>query len=132
MTGIELEQQQFEMFGNGSMFFIVKDEVGTETIAEINISDSYITRTIANGVPSEQVRLEGTGNLLSNGTNDDESIELDGEVSVFLYELHTENGEVLLSNYLLEAYAEMVLIDGNDRFTLDLDEFIIHETWENG
>ncbi len=132
MTGIELEQQQFEMFGNGSMFFIVQDEVGTETVAEINISDSYITRTIANGVPSEQVRLEGTGNLLSNGTNDDESIDLNGEVSVFLYELHTENGEVLLSNYLLEAYAEMVLIDGNNRFTLDLDEFIIHETWENG
>ena len=132
MNGIELEQQQFEMFGNGSMFFIVDDEVGTETIAQINISDSYITRTIANGVPSEQVRIEGTGNLLSNGTNDDESIELDGEVSVFLYELHTEDGEVLLSNYLLEAYAEMVLIDGNDRFTLDLDEFIIHETWENG
>ena len=132
MTGIELEQQEFEMFGNGSMFFIVQDEVGTETVAEINISDSYITRTIANGVPSEQVRLEGTGNLLSNGTNDDESIDLNGEVSVFLYELHTENGEVLLSNYLLEAYAEMVLIDGNNRFTLDLDEFIIHETWENG
>ena len=132
MTGIELEQQQFEMFGNGSMLFIVKDAVGTETVAEINISDSYITRTIADGVPSEQVRLEGTGNLLSNGTNDDESIELDGEVSVFLYELHTENGEVLVSNYLLEAYAEMVLIDGNNRFTLDLDEFIIHETWENG
>jgi len=132
MTGIEFDQQQFEMFGNGSMFFILNDDVGTETIAEINISDSYITRTIANGVPSEQVRLEGTGNLLSNGTNDDESIELDGEVSVFLYELHTENGEVLLSNYLLEAFAEMVLIDGNNRFTLDLDEFIISETWENG
>jgi len=132
MTGIEFDQQQFEMFGNGSMFFILNDDVGTETIAEINISDSYITRRIANGVPSEQVRLEGTGNLLSNGTNDDESIELDGEVSVFLYELHTENGEVLLSNYLLEAFAEMVLIDGNNRFTLDLDEFIISETWENG
>ena len=132
MTGIELNQQQFEMFGNGSMFFILMDEIGSETIAEINISDSYITRTIANGIPSEQVRLEGTGNLLSNGTNDDESIELNGEVAVFLYELHTENGEVLLSNYLLEAFAEMVLIDGNDRFTLDLDELIISETWENG
>ena len=132
MTGIELDQQQFEMFGNGSMFFILMDEIGSETIAEINISDSYITRSIANGIPSEQVRLEGTGNLLSNGTNDDESIELNGEVAVFLYELHTENGEVLLSNYLLEAFAEMVLIDGNDRFTLDLDELIISETWENG
>ena len=132
MTGIELDQQQFEMFGNGSVMFIVSDEVGTDTIAQINISNSYITRSIIDGIPSEQIRLEGSGSLTSNGTNDEESIELDGEVSVFLYQLHTENGEVLLSNYHLEAFAEMVLIDGNDRFTLDLDEFIISELWENG
>ncbi len=132
MTGIEFNRQQFEMFGNGSMLFVLMDEIGTETHAEINISNSYIIRSIENGTPSEKVRLEGMGNLLSNGTNDDESIELDGEVSVFLYELHTEDGEVLLSNYLLEAFAEMVLVDGNDRFTLDLDEFIIHESWEDG
>ena len=132
MTGIELDQQQFEMFGNGSVMFIVSDEVGTDTIAQINISNSYITRSIIGGIPSEQIRLEGSGSLTSNGSNDEESIELDGEVSVFLYQLHTENGEVLLSNYHLEAFAEMVLIDGNDRFTLDLDEFIISELWENG
>ena len=132
MTGIEFNQQQFEMFGNGSMMFIISDEVGTDTIANINITNSYITRSIANGVPSEQVRLEGSGNLMSNGTNDDESIELDGDVSVFLYELHTEDGQVLLSNYHLEAFAEMVLIDGNDRFTLDLEEFIISERWDDG
>ena len=68
----------------------------------------------------------------SNGNNDEESINITGEVAVFLFELETVDGQVIDSNYRLEAFAEMLLIDGNDQFQIDLDEFILVDRWEDG
>ncbi len=132
MTDTVLNEQTFEMHGNGSTTFILVDEIGSETVAHIDVRDSYIVRTIANGIPSETVRIEGSGNLNSNGANDGESINITGEVAVFLFELETVDGQVTNSNYRLEAFAEMLLIDNNDRFQIDLDEFILVERWEDG
>ena len=132
MTDTVLNEQTFEMYGNGSTTFILIDDVGSETVAHIDVRDSYIVRTIANGIPSETVRIEGSGELNSNGNNDEESINITGEVAVFLFELETVDGQVIDSNYRLEAFAEMLLIDGNDQFQIDLDEFILVDRWEDG
>ncbi len=132
MTDTLLDEQTFEMYGNGSTTFVIVDDAGANTVAHIDVRDSYIVRTIANGIPSETVRIEGSGDLSSNGTNDDESINITGEVAVFLFELETVDGQVIDSTYRLEAFAEMLLIDGNDRFQIDLDEFILVERWEDG
>ena len=46
MTDTAINERTFEMHGNGSTTFIIIDDVGSETVANIDVRDSYIVRMI--------------------------------------------------------------------------------------
>ncbi len=125
-----LERQVFEMFGNGSMDFVTIDEVGMATNLTLNVTNSWIVRSNDYGNTSESLRIEASGSLGANGSNDDESLRMDGEVSLFLLETEHANGTRTLHSFEFQAMADMQMSTDDFRMDIDLEELRMKERWE--
>ena len=128
--GGELKSQVFEMFGNGSMAFVTTDEMGVETNLTLNVTNSYIIRSLDHGATAESIRIEAFGQMATAGNNDNESINLTGDVSLFLLETEHENGSRTMQFFEFQAMADLTMESDDFRFDIDLQEFLMRERWE--
>ncbi len=128
--GGELTSQVFEMFGNGSMIFVSTDELGVATNLTLNVTNSYIIRSLDHGATAESMRIEASGQMATEGNNDNESINLNGDVSLFLLETEHENGSRTLQFFEFQAMADLTMESDDFRFDIDLEEFLMRERWE--
>ncbi|RZD33696.1 MAG: hypothetical protein CXT72_07305 [Methanobacteriota archaeon] len=127
----ELLNQEFEMVGNGSMFFT---ENNSQSIAvQIDVTDALYNRTLANDDLSEHLLLNGNGSINFNSGDDNESMTGSGIVPVFFFEYEDYNGERTLQD--TELIAQMTLqiqMGDGDYAELELEEFRMNDKWVYG
>ncbi len=108
-----------------------EDEAVTQIIA--NVSDAWINHSMIDGINSERVRLEAGGLMTIDSTNESSTtIDIDAELSVFLFETWDENGVRKLSHNQIEALGDFIIIDDGFRMDISLDGMEILERWEDG
>ena len=108
--------------------------VDGDTVSSItaNVSSAYLNRSVVNGVVGEHLSLEATGLLNVSEETEDASLNIDGELAVFLFEYVDVDGERVLQNTQFEAMADLVQIDDGARLDISLDGFSSHERWVDG
>jgi hypothetical protein len=126
-----LTSQVFDARGDGSLLIITEDD-GTTTRIVANVSDGRFNRTMIDGNISERVNLEATGALDINGSDEEGTLTIDGDISVLFLETWDENGVRRLDHTQFEALASMILEDDETRFDIDLDGLTTIERWEDG
>ncbi|MCS5533556.1 MAG: hypothetical protein NZ736_04795 [Candidatus Poseidoniaceae archaeon] len=108
-----------------------EDEAVTQIIA--NVSDAWINHSMIDGINSERIRLEAGGTMQIDSTNESSStIDIDAELSVFLFETWDENGVRKLSHNQIEALGDFIIIDDGFRMDITLDGLEMLERWEDG
>ena len=108
-----------------------EDDTVTQIIA--NVSDAWINHSMIDGINSERIRLEAGGSMQVDSTNESSSmIDIDAELSVFLFETWDENGVRKLSHNQIEALGDFIIIDDGFRMDISLDGLEILERWEDG
>ena len=127
----ELLNQEFEMVGNGSMFFT---ENNSQSIAvQIDVTDALYNRTLANGDLSEHLLLNGNGSMTINSDDENESMFGSGIVPVFFFEYEDFNGERTLQDTKLIAQMTLqIQIGDGDYAELELEEFRMNDKWVYG
>ncbi len=131
MVGAELESQMFEMVGAGNLVVNTNDE-GDNTVITANVVDSYITRSLADGIVSESMRLEANGMLNITSQDEDEETSINGSLSLLLIEIEDVGDVRVLQNTEFEATAQMHTQTDDGYLDFDLDELISRERKENG
>ena len=130
-VGIDLQSQIFEMHGNGTLeLHTNNDGMNVEVAAQV--VNSYIVRNWIDGVVEEKLRLEASGNLSLDSTEGGDTITADGALSLLLLETHDIDGQRVLENTEFQATADMVIDSSDSHMTLDVDQLIMEERWENG
>ena len=108
-----------------------EDEAVTQIIA--NVSDAWINHSMIDGINSERIRLEAGGLMTIDSTNESSTtIDIDAELSVFLFETWDENGIRKLSHNQIEALGDFIIIDDGFRMDITLDGLEMLERWEDG
>lgn len=130
-VGVELQSQIFEMHGNGTLQMQTNND-GMNVDVSAQIVNSYIVRNWIAGVVEEKLRLEASGNLSLDSTEGGDTITADGALSLLLLETHDIGGERVLENTQFQATADMVIDSSDSHMTLDVDQLIMEERWENG
>ncbi|MBO58567.1 MAG: hypothetical protein CMA77_06190 [Euryarchaeota archaeon] len=131
MEGAVLTSQIFEMAGTGNMTVTNQDE-GENTTITASVVDSYILRSMIDGVIEEQLRLEANGNINISSETPDSDMYLDGDVSLLLVEMHDIDGVRVLDHSQFEATAEMELQSNGTYIYIDLEQLYDIERTENG
>ena len=126
-----LTSQVFDARGYGTLILMTDDGDAT-TMIVANVSDGRFNRTMIGSNISERVNLEATGGLDIESNDEEESLVINGEISVFYLETWDENGVRRLDHTQFEALASMVLEDEDTRFDIDLDGLTAIERWEDG
>ena len=131
VNGMELQSQIFEMRGNGSIG-INSSEDGVNTEIFGNVVNSYIIRSLDQGVVEEQVRIEANGGLQMSSEGGGESMLANGTLALLLVEVHDIDGQRVLSNTEFEGTADMTMTGDDYQMDLDINQIISRERWENG
>jgi hypothetical protein len=131
MEGSELTSQIFEMAGTGNMTVTSENE-GENTTIEASVVDSYILRSMVDGIIEEQMRLEANGNLNISSVTPDAEMYIDGDVSLLLVEMHDVDGVRILDHTQFEATAEMEMESNGSYIYIDLEQLYNIEREENG
>ena len=131
VNGMELQSQIFEMRGNGTIG-INSSEDGVNTEIFGNVVNSYIIRSLDQGVVEEQVRIEANGGLQMSSEGGGESMLANGTLALLLVEVHDIDGQRVLSNTEFEGTADMVMTGDDYEMDLDINQIISRERWENG
>ena len=131
VNGMELQSQIFEMRGNGTIG-INNSEDGVNTEIFGNVVNSYIIRSLDQGVVEEQVRIEANGGLQMSSEGGGESMLANGTLALLLVEVHDIDGQRVLSNTEFEGTADMVMTGDDYEMDLDINQIISRERWENG
>ena len=127
-----LTSQVFDARGTGSLATTLIDG---DTVTSINadVSEALLNRSVIEGVVGEHLSIEATGLLnISETGEENDSLSIDGELAVFLFEYVDVDGERVLQHTQFEAMADFVLIDEGSRLDVSLDGFTSVERWENG
>ena len=126
MTG-----QVFDARGSG-MIGVGND--GDEGNLQIQgtISDAWINRTTLNGIVDERFRIEANGSISVDVNEDDEMMNLSGDLAVLLIETWDSNGTRVLSHTQFEATADLIVENNDTRMDISLDSFESIERWEDG
>lgn len=126
MTG-----QLFDARGNG---LIEVSNNGAEDAVNIEgtVSDAWINRSMLNGIIDERFRLEANGTISVLSDNDDEMMDLEGDLAVLLIETWDSNGTRRLSHTQFEATADLIVENNDSRMDISLDVFESLERWEDG
>ena len=131
VNGVELQSQIFEMRGNGTIG-INSSEDGINTEIFGNVVNSYIIRSLDQGVVEEQIRIEANGGLEMSSEGGGESMQANGTLALLLVEVHDIDGERVLSNTEFEGTADMIMTGDDYEMDLDINQIISRERWENG
>lgn len=126
MTG-----QVFDARGSGLIGVANDDEEGDIQI-QGEISDAWINRTMIDGIVDERFRLEANGTISVLSQDDDEMMNLSGDLAVLLIETWDSNGTRRLSHTQFEATADLIVENNDTRMDISLDTFESLERWEDG
>ena len=127
-----LDRQEFEATGSGNMVLINIEE-DTVTTVNATVTDALFNRTYAGGSHTEHIRLEALGELnVSEDSEGDNGTWIDGDLSLLLVETIDVDGTRIFSLIQFEATAEMKMIDGGQRFDLEVEELIAVQRWLDG
>ena len=131
VVGGVMTSQVFDARGYGDLKTTLVDG---DTVSSItaNVSSAYLNRSVVNGVVGEHLSLEATGLLNVSEETEDASLNIDGELAVFLFEYVDVDGERVLQNTQFEAMADLVQIDDGARLDISLDGFSSNERWVDG
>ncbi len=127
-----LTSQVFDARGFGDLrTTLVEGE--TVTVIDANVSEALLNRSVINGVVEEHLSLEATGLLnISEEGEDNNSLNIDGELAVFFLEYIDVDGERVLQHSQFEAMADFVLLEDGTRLDVSLDGFTSVNRWEDG
>ena len=129
--GNEITSQIFEMRGNGELEFD-SDSEDEDISVEAVVHDAYILRSWEDGILTERLRIDATGNLSFNGGSNNSSEGAFGELSVFYLETWDEDGVRRLSDNQIEANMTVRIQSADEVFSFELDEFRSREKWVDG
>ena len=126
MTG-----QVFDARGSG---IIGVESDGDEGAVDIEgvVSDAWINRSMLDGIIDERFRLEANGTIAILAEEDNEMMNLTGDLAVLLIETWDSNGTRRLSHTQFEATADLILETNDSRMDISLDTFESVERWEDG
>jgi len=131
VNGMDLQSQIFEMRGNGTIG-VNNSEDGVDTEIFGNVVNSYIIRSLNQGVVEEQLRLEANGGIHLYSEGGGETMEANGTLALLLIETHDLDGQRILSNTEFEGTADMEIHSEDYHMDLDINQIINRERWENG
>ncbi len=131
VNGMDLQSQIFEMRGNGTIGVNSSDE-GVDTEIFGNVVNSYIIRSLDQGIVEEQLRIEANGGIHLSSEGGGESMEANGTLALLLIETHDLDGQRILSNTEFEGTADMEIESDDYHMDLDISQIISRERWENG
>ena len=132
MVAGALTSQVFDARGFGDLRTTIVDGE-TVTVINANVSEALLNRSVINGVVGEHLSLEATGLLnISEEGEDNNSLNIDGELAVFFLEYIDVDGERILQHSQFEAMADFVLIEDGSRLDVSLDGFTSVNRWEEG
>jgi hypothetical protein len=126
MTG-----QVFDAQGSGTIGVESDDEEGAVDIEGV-VSDAWINRSMFDGIVDERFRLEANGTIGILSEEDNEMMNLTGELAVLLIETWDSNGTRRLSHTQFEATADLILENNDSRMDISLDTFESVERWVDG
>lgn len=127
-----LERQEFEATGVGTMGLVSQEDDAITTI-NATVTDALFNRSYIGGSHSERIKLQALGDLsVSTESEDDNGTWIDGDLSLLMVETYDVDGVRILSLTHFEATAEMTMIDGDQRFDLEVDEIINSDRWVDG
>ena len=127
-----LTSQVFDARGFGNLQTTVIDG-DMVTVIDADVSQALLNRSVINGVVGEHLSIEATGLLnVSEDGEENNSLSIDGELAVFLFEYVDLDGERLLQHTQFEAMADFILIEDGSRLDVSLDGFSSLARWENG
>ena len=126
-----MTSQLFDARGSG---IIEVTNNGEEDAVDIEgtVSDAWINRSMVNGIIDERFRLEANGTISILSDQDDEMMNLDGDLAVLLIETWDSNGTRRLSHTQFEATADLIVENNDTRMDVSLDSFESLERWEDG
>ena len=126
MTG-----QVFDARGSG---IIGVESDGDEGAIDIEgvVSDAWINRSMFDGIVDERFRLEANGTIAILSEEDNEMMNLTGDLAVLLIETWDSNGTRRLSHTQFEATADLILETNDSRMDISLETFESLERWEDG
>jgi hypothetical protein len=131
MTGAEMTSQIFEMAGAGNMT-ISSQEDGTNTLITANVVESYILRSVVNGIVEAQFHMEANGNLNISSVTNDSTTQLEGDLSLLLVEYHEMDGVRLRDYSEFQATAELEIQEDGAYIFIDVSEIYNLNHEENG
>ena len=127
-----LTSQVFDARGFGNLRTTVIDG-DMVTVIDADVSQALLNRSVINGVVGEHLSIEATGLLnVSEDGEENNSLSIDGELAVFLFEYVDLDGDRLLQHTQFEAMADFILIEDGSRLDVSLDGFSSLARWENG
>ena len=129
--GTDLISQDFEMMGSGGLLFNT-DEGGEGASINADVTDAYVLRSFQDGKVTERMMFEGDGWISINGGDNESSGGAYGEVFLLYFEIWDEDGFRRLQDIQVEANASARLSAVGGPFSLELDELIFREKWEEG
>ena len=131
VNGMDLQSQVFEMRGNGTIG-VNNSEDGVDSEIFGNVVNSYIIRSLDQGIVEEQLRLEANGGIHLYSEGGGETMEANGTLALLLIETHDLDGQRILSNTEFEGTADMEIHSDDYHMDLDINQIINRERWENG
>ena len=131
VNGMDLQSQVFEMRGNGTIGLNSSDD-GVDTEIFGNVVNSYIIRSLDQGVVEEQLRIEANGGIHLSSEGGGETMEANGTLALLLIETHDIDGERILMNSEFEGTADMDIRGEDYQMDLDISQILSRERWENG
>ena len=127
-----LTSQVFDARGSGILHLVTLDGASESEIVA-NVSEGWFNRSMIDGNLSERLRIEATGDLSITEQDDEEQgLNVTGEVSVFFLETWDENGIRRLQHTQFEALADMILYEDDFQMDVSLDGLTVIERWEDG
>ena len=127
-----LTSQVFDARGFGGLQTTVVDG-DMVTVIHADVSDALLNRSVIDGVVGEHLSIEATGLLnVSEDSGENDSLSIDGELAVFLFEYIDVDGERVLQHTQFEAMADFVLVEDGSRLDVSLDGFSSLARWEDG
>ena len=127
-----LTSQVFDAKGSGILHLVTLDGASESEIVA-NVSEGWFNRSMIDGDLSERLRIEATGDLSITEQDDEEQgLNVTGEVSVFFLETWDENGIRRLQHTQFEALADMILYEDDFQMDVSLDGLTVIERWEDG
>ena len=128
----EIQNNEFEMAGNGTLIQTIYDDEQT-TLLTIIVSDAQANRTLSEGIISRGFKLVGGGLInMSSDETTDETTTMDGEVSSLFFETFDLDGVRILSHTEFQAFGELIVEDEDTITNIQLEELTNKEKWVNG